>query len=123
MFIYSMGHYFPENILDNQFFDQLDIGSAADWIHDRVGIETRRSVLTPDQIRLLRQRKITREELKGSGQIEFLRARPTALSREVAKKPSPECPPGMSTILIPLSRVLFSLMLKRTGRDIVYSFG
>ncbi len=29
-----MGHYFPENILDNNFFDSLDIGSAADWIKD-----------------------------------------------------------------------------------------
>ncbi len=34
------------------------------------------------------------EVAKGSGQIEFLRAMPTTLSIEVAKKPGPSIPSG-----------------------------
>ena len=34
------------------------------------------------------------EVAKGSGQMEFLRARPTTLSIEVAKKPGPSIPSG-----------------------------
>jgi 3-oxoacyl-[acyl-carrier-protein] synthase-3 len=72
MFIYSMGHYFPENVLDNTLFDKLDIGSAADWIQDRVGIVSRRSVLKPEQIIALRHGKINRQELKDQGSIESI---------------------------------------------------
>jgi 3-oxoacyl-[acyl-carrier-protein] synthase III len=72
MFMYSMGHYFPENVLDNDFFDRLDIGSAADWIKDRVGIVTRRSVLTQDQVMALRHGRTTREQLKADGAIESI---------------------------------------------------
>lgn len=69
MYIYSMGHYWPDTIVDNQFFGSLDIGSEADWIKDRVGIEERRSILTLDQIRGLRHRTITLQELRDQGQI------------------------------------------------------
>ncbi|MEI6399867.1 MAG: ketoacyl-ACP synthase III, partial [Pseudomonadota bacterium] len=72
MYIYSMGHYFPENILDNDFFDKLDIGSAADWIKDRVGIESRRSVLTQDQVMDLRHGRTNRQTLKEAGAIESI---------------------------------------------------
>ena len=67
-----MGHYFPENILDNNFFDSLDIGSAADWIKDRVGIESRRSVLTKEDITDLRYGRTDRATLKAAGQIESI---------------------------------------------------
>lgn len=67
-----MGHYFPENVLDNTLFDKLDIGSAADWIQDRVGIVSRRSVLKPEQIIALRHGKINRQELKDQGSIESI---------------------------------------------------
>ena len=67
MYIYSIGHYFPENILDNAFFDRLDIESSADWIRDRVGIEARRSVLTQEQVMDLRHGRTTREQLKAEG--------------------------------------------------------
>jgi 3-oxoacyl-[acyl-carrier-protein] synthase-3 len=67
-----MGHYFPENILDNKFFDRLDIGSAADWIQDRVGILERRSVLTPQQILALRMGQTNRQTLKDQGAIESI---------------------------------------------------
>jgi 3-oxoacyl-[acyl-carrier-protein] synthase-3 len=72
MYIYSMGHYFPENIVDNDFFDQMDIGSAADWIKDRVGIEARRSVLTREHILDIRYGRTDRQKLKDAGQIESI---------------------------------------------------
>jgi hypothetical protein len=40
------------------------------------------------------------EVAKGSGHNEFIRANPIALSNRVAKKPLPERPSGMSTIVI-----------------------
>ena len=72
MYIYSMGHYWPENVLDNQFFDSLDIGSDAQWIMDRVGIAERRSVLTKENVRDLRHGRVTREQLKEQGAIESI---------------------------------------------------
>jgi 3-oxoacyl-[acyl-carrier-protein] synthase-3 len=69
MYIYSMGHYWPENIIDNKLFDTLDIGSEGEWIWDRVGIKERRSVMTPDMIRDVRFGRKTREQLKESGAI------------------------------------------------------
>jgi 3-oxoacyl-[acyl-carrier-protein] synthase-3 len=72
MYIYSMGHYFPEHVLDNAFFDQLDIGSAGDWIKDRVGIEARRSVLSKDIVKDLRYGRTNRDKLKSDGLIESI---------------------------------------------------
>jgi hypothetical protein len=59
------------------------------------------------------------EVANGSGQMEFFLARPTTLSIEVAKKPSPEKPSGVSTMLMPQSLVLFVFILNLTGRAIV----
>lgn len=65
----GMGHYFPETVLDNDFFNGLDIGSSAEWIEDRVGIKERRSVLQRDDIRKLRHGEISRAELLAQGRI------------------------------------------------------
>lgn len=65
----GMGHFFPENILDNDFFASLDIDSSAEWINERVGIKERRSVLTPEQIRDIRFGKTTREQLVAEGKL------------------------------------------------------
>jgi 3-oxoacyl-[acyl-carrier-protein] synthase III len=69
LYLTGMGHFVPENILDNEFFDSLDIGSDAQWIVDRVGIVERRSVLTPAEIRAMRFGEVTREELFNAGRI------------------------------------------------------
>ena len=65
--ITGMGHYHPENCIGNSFFDSLDIGSDAGWIAERTGIETRRSVLSEDNIRALRRNDITLEDLRRDG--------------------------------------------------------
>jgi 3-oxoacyl-[acyl-carrier-protein] synthase III len=64
-----MGHWHPKTVLDNDFFDSLDIGSSSQWIEDVVGIKERRSVMSRDDIVALRHGKITREELFKAGRI------------------------------------------------------
>ncbi len=65
----GMGHFFPETVLDNPFFDALDIGSDAQWIDERVGIKERRSVLARQDIIDLRRGQITRAELVAQGRL------------------------------------------------------
>lgn len=50
LYLHSMGHFNPENIISNKFLEDLDIGTNNDWIIERVGIENRRTVLPLDYI-------------------------------------------------------------------------
>jgi 3-oxoacyl-[acyl-carrier-protein] synthase-3 len=45
MFLHSLGHFHPENVVTNAFLESLDIGTDEAWITDRVGIRTRHTVL------------------------------------------------------------------------------
>ncbi len=49
--IVGLGHFHPENVIDNRFLEELEIGTTDDWILERVGIRTRRTVLPLDYIR------------------------------------------------------------------------
>ncbi len=51
LYLHGIGHFHPENEIDNQFLLDLDIGVDADWILERVGIRSRRTVLSLDYIR------------------------------------------------------------------------
>lgn len=50
IFIHGIGHFHPNNIIDNQFLTNLDIATNNDWIIERVGIHKRRTVLSLDYI-------------------------------------------------------------------------
>jgi len=50
LYIHGMGSFHPENVIDNQFLEDLDIGTNDEWILSRVGIKTRRTVLPLDYI-------------------------------------------------------------------------
>ncbi|MBI4512388.1 MAG: ketoacyl-ACP synthase III [Deltaproteobacteria bacterium] len=52
--VHGVGHFHPENVLDNRFLEELDIGTNEEWILERVGIRTRRTVLPLDYIRKTR---------------------------------------------------------------------
>lgn len=67
--ITAMGHYHPENNLPNSFFDGLDIDSDANWVYERTGIESRRTVLQPEEIVALRREQTTIHELRKTGRI------------------------------------------------------
>jgi 3-oxoacyl-[acyl-carrier-protein] synthase-3 len=65
----AAGHYHPENVIDNSFFDGLDIGSDAEWIADRTGIKSRRSVLTAADIAALHSGEKTLASLRAEGRV------------------------------------------------------
>ncbi len=45
LYLHGAGHFHPENVIDNAFFESLDIGTNDQWIMERVGIKRRRTVL------------------------------------------------------------------------------
>jgi 3-oxoacyl-[acyl-carrier-protein] synthase III len=51
LYVHGVGHFHPENVIDNRFLEALDIGTNEAWILERVGIHTRRTVLPLDYIR------------------------------------------------------------------------
>jgi 3-oxoacyl-[acyl-carrier-protein] synthase III len=56
--LHSLGHFHPENEIGNEFLEQLDIGTSDAWIVERVGIRSRRTVLSLDYLRQTRNRDI-----------------------------------------------------------------
>jgi 3-oxoacyl-[acyl-carrier-protein] synthase III len=50
LYVHGLGHFHPENCIDNAFLASLDIGTDETWIVERVGIRTRRTVLPLDYI-------------------------------------------------------------------------
>ncbi len=51
LFLLGLGHFHSEVEITNMFLEELDIGTNREWILERVGIETRRTVLPLDYIR------------------------------------------------------------------------
>ena len=51
LYIHGVGHFHPENRIDNAFLTSLDIGTDDAWIMERVGIRSRRTVLPLEYIR------------------------------------------------------------------------
>lgn len=51
LYIHGVGHFHPENSLDNAFFESLGIETNNEWIVERVGICKRRTVLDLDYIK------------------------------------------------------------------------
>lgn len=56
LYLHGLGHFHPENVITNRFLEELDIGTSDDWILERVGIRTRRTVLPLDYIRETKNR-------------------------------------------------------------------
>ncbi|HZF55319.1 MAG TPA: ketoacyl-ACP synthase III [Polyangiaceae bacterium] len=54
LYLHGIGHFHPENEIDNTFLEALDIGTSDQWIMERVGIRSRRTVLSLDYIRATR---------------------------------------------------------------------
>lgn len=51
LYLHGVGHFHPENQIDNAFLEALDIGTTEEWITTRVGIRNRRTVLPLDYIK------------------------------------------------------------------------
>ncbi|MFA4915989.1 MAG: 3-oxoacyl-[acyl-carrier-protein] synthase III C-terminal domain-containing protein [Syntrophales bacterium] len=56
LYLHGVGHFHPENIITNQFLVDLDIGTTEEWIIERVGIQTRHTVLSLDYIKTTKNR-------------------------------------------------------------------
>ena len=64
VYLHALGHHHPETRLDNHFIDSLNIGSDAQWVKERTGIEARRSVLAPDDIIAVKEGRETLDSLR-----------------------------------------------------------
>lgn len=51
IYLHGIGHFHPENVICNKFLEDLNIGTTVDWIMERVGIESRRTILPLEYIR------------------------------------------------------------------------
>lgn len=58
LYFHGFGHFHPENEIDNAFLESLDIGTNDQWIMERVGIRSRRTVLPLDYIRETKNKDI-----------------------------------------------------------------
>jgi 3-oxoacyl-[acyl-carrier-protein] synthase-3 len=58
LYIHGSGHFHPDNIIDNAFFESLDIDTNDEWIVERVGIQQRRTVLSLDYIKETKNKNI-----------------------------------------------------------------
>lgn len=54
LYIHGVGHFHPENVLDNDFLSSLEIETDDAWIMERVGIRSRRTVLPLEYIQRTR---------------------------------------------------------------------
>jgi len=54
LYVHGLGHFHPENVIDNRFLEDLEIGTNEAWIVERVGIHRRRTVLPLDYIKQTR---------------------------------------------------------------------
>ncbi len=59
MYLHALGHFHPENEITNDFLTELDIGTDAQWIEERVGILSRRTVMSLDYIKETLNRDFT----------------------------------------------------------------
>lgn len=58
LYLHAAGHFHPETVIDNAFLESLDYGISQEWILERVGIATRRSVLPREYIRQTRNQDV-----------------------------------------------------------------
>ncbi len=80
--LHALGHFHPENEITNRFLEGLDIGTNDEWILDRVGIRSRRTVLSLDYIRETRNRDLRAAAEAAQYTTSELSARAAALAIE-----------------------------------------
>jgi 3-oxoacyl-[acyl-carrier-protein] synthase III len=50
LYLHSIGHFHPPNVVTNAFLESLGIDTNNEWILERVGISTRHTILPLDYI-------------------------------------------------------------------------
>ncbi len=51
LYLHGLGHFHPEVEITNRFLEELDIGTNDQWILERVGIKTRRTMMPLEYIK------------------------------------------------------------------------
>lgn len=57
-YLHGLGHFHPPNEITNRFLEELDIGTNDEWILERVGIRSRRTILDLDYVRTTKNRDL-----------------------------------------------------------------
>ena len=58
VYLHGIGHFHPPNEITNRFLEELGIGTNDEWILERVGIRSRRTILDLDYIRTTHNRDL-----------------------------------------------------------------
>ncbi len=58
IYVHGIGHFHPPTVITNEFLAGLGIGTSEEWILERTGIRSRRTVLPLDYIRTTRNRDV-----------------------------------------------------------------
>lgn len=58
LYLHGLGHFHPENCLTNKFLEELEIATSDEWIMERVGIASRRTILPLDYIKATKNRDL-----------------------------------------------------------------
>jgi 3-oxoacyl-[acyl-carrier-protein] synthase-3 len=82
LYLHGIGHFHPENVIDNAFLASLAIGSDEQWILERVGICARRTVMSLDYIRATRNAR----PMEAAGASVYSNAQTGALAAQFALK-------------------------------------
>jgi 3-oxoacyl-[acyl-carrier-protein] synthase-3 len=85
LWVHGMGHAHPDNEISNRFLEELDIGTHDAWILERVGIRSRRTVLSLDYIRETRNHDVRAACEASEWSTATLGARAAALAMERAR--------------------------------------
>ena len=80
LYLHGLGHFHPENEITNRFLEELDIGTDEEWIMERVGIRSRRTVLALDYIRETRNR----DPIQAMEAVQYTHADTGMLATEMA---------------------------------------
>jgi 3-oxoacyl-[acyl-carrier-protein] synthase III len=83
LYLHGVGHAHPTNEITNGFLEDLDIGTTDEWILERVGIRSRRTVLSLEYVRTTRNRDVraAREASTCTGAQLAARAAELAIAR------------------------------------------
>ncbi|WP_154224397.1 ketoacyl-ACP synthase III [Marinicella rhabdoformis] len=86
LYIHGAGHYHPQNVIDNAFLESLGIETNDQWIMERVGIKSRRTVMNLDYIKTSQNQFLNEREVLESSAEMGCKAIEMALSRAGVSK-------------------------------------
>ncbi len=96
IYIHGIGHFHPNNVIDNKFLENLSIETNNEWIIERVGIRERRTVLSLDYIKETHNKN----PVSSTGtHIQFTNAQTGALAAQIALKRANLSPQNITMVI------------------------